>query len=111
MSGGTVILSGGQKIVGVHNPTQCIGEFCTIHNPSDHGMHSWPQVMGSGAVMYRVCPCNNVHVDPDDPAALPLPSGHCRPECDGCCIDPAAVNQAYTDFALDDLKNIVEGLQ
>lgn len=62
----------------------CEGEHCTIHNPSDHHMNTWPIARGGE----RVCPHGIGHPDPDYLAWLnrvqPDNSGDIH-GCDGCC--------------------------
>lgn len=51
----------------VHNRKYCEGEFCTIHNPSDHRMKDWPMVWrGDRGIMERTCSHGIGHPDPDD---------------------------------------------
>lgn len=78
--GSTVILEGGETLPNVHSSDKCKGQFCCIHNPSDHHMRSWPQHWrGDRNLMERTCPHGVGHPDPDDP----------NPDkshgCDGCC--------------------------
>jgi hypothetical protein len=63
-----------------HPATKCLGEFCTIHKPSDHHMKDWPQVWRHDRhLMERTCPHGVGHPDPDE----------INPDkvhgCDGCC--------------------------
>lgn len=61
-------LVGGQTLVNVHAPDKCVGEFCTIHNNSNHHMKDWPQNWRSDRdLMERLCKCGVGHPDPDDP--------------------------------------------
>jgi hypothetical protein len=56
----------GQKIR-VHTEEKCKGEYCVIHNPSDHHMLDWPTNWRSDRfLMERICPCGIGHPDPDD---------------------------------------------
>lgn len=76
----------------VHDPVQCAGEFCCVHNPSEHHMRDWPQRwVASRYTMFRVCPHDVGHPDPDDirfkrkafgPLAAWRVASHI---CDGCC--------------------------
>ena len=51
----------------VHNSSNCVGEYCTIHNRSDHIMRSFPQHWrGDRAIMERICPHGIGHPDPDE---------------------------------------------
>lgn len=87
-----------QGIVGlrVHNRKICQGEYCSIHNPSDHHMVTWPlHWRGDRGIMERTCPHGIGHIDPDD-------SDYRRRRdndeafdsgihgCDGCCFPPAS---------------------
>ena len=78
----------GQKIK-VHDYDRCKGEFCPIHNPSNHHMKDWPtNWRGDIGVMERICPHGIGHPDPDDLAykskfGVTWPSVH---GCDGCCL-------------------------
>jgi predicted RNA-binding Zn-ribbon protein involved in translation (DUF1610 family) len=60
------VLSSGQKIYAVHKSTQCYGEHCAIHNPSDHSLRKYPlwydAMIGS---FFREVDGEKV-VDPDD---------------------------------------------
>jgi hypothetical protein len=56
----------GQKVL-VHSKADCTGEFCCIHNPSDHLMKDWPtHWRDDRSIMERMCPCGVGHPDPDD---------------------------------------------
>lgn len=72
-----------------HDESVCRGEYCCIHNPSDHHMRTWklnwrPDI----GVMERICPEHGVgHPDPDD-AAHNLRHGRdylTVHSCCGCC--------------------------
>lgn len=70
-------------VVRVHATRTCHGEFCTIHNPSDHALSIMPQVWDSSRkVMMRKCVHENFHVDVDEPN---YESIGCFYVCDGCC--------------------------
>lgn len=79
-------LVGGQILMGVHLASQCKGEYCTIHNFSDHHMVTWPQNWRPDRrIMERICPHEIGHPDPDDPK---FKDEYERVHgCDGCC-DP-----------------------
>ena len=77
-------LIGGDKIFGVHVPSMCEGEYCCIHNPSNHHMLTWKQVFRpTSRVMERLCSHGIAHPDPDDPKSKEV-----RHACDGCCQGP-----------------------
>lgn len=71
-----------------HAPGECSGEWCVIHNPSDHHMRSWPTNWRSDRkLMERVCPHGVGHPDPDD-LAFHVRNGNTwqgSHGCDGCC--------------------------
>jgi len=74
-----VILEGGEGVL-AHMPDKCEGETCTIHNPSDHFMRSWPQHWRADrGIMERICEHGVGHPDPDD---IKADTTH---GCDGCC--------------------------
>lgn len=63
-----------------HLDTQCKGEYCTMHNRSDHSMRDFPQHWrGDRGIMERICTHGVGHVDPDD---ITTDRTH---GCDGCC--------------------------
>lgn len=74
-----------------HHEAECVGEYCCIHNPSDHHMRGWPLNWREDInVMERLCPHGVGHPDPDDFAHKERIG---RPElgvhgCDGCCKVP-----------------------
>ena len=74
-------LVGGQRLSNVHDPSKCVGQYCTIHNFSNHHMVDWPQNwrMDRG-IMERICPHGIGHPDPDE---INYNGAH---GCDGCCI-------------------------
>ena len=70
----------GQTIGGVHDEGACAGEFCTIHNPSDHHMREWKtHWRNDRKMMERICPHSVGHPDPDEIASDTIHG------CDGCC--------------------------
>ena len=89
------------RILQVHEEADCLGEFCCIHNPSDHPLRDAPLTWIPAWGMMRVCPHGMQHPDPDDLAVKPLLFGirdgllmvntvcsvHYLEEgqCDGCC--------------------------
>ncbi len=80
-------LIGGQTLVNVHDADKCHGEYCTIHNNSDHHMKDWPQNWRPDrGIMERLCSHGVGHPDPDDPA---MKFDYERIHgCDMCCHDP-----------------------
>jgi hypothetical protein len=80
----------------VHLPASCEGEFCVIHNPSEHHMRSWPLVWRDDkGVMERMCAHGVGHPDPDD-AAFQARVGRGSLNihgCDVCCWTAAGSSQ------------------
>jgi hypothetical protein len=69
----------------VHDRDKCAGEFCCIHNPSDHHMRGWPQLWRDDRkMMERTCPHGRGHPDPDD-RSVERRHGCCVPSC---CLPP-----------------------
>jgi hypothetical protein len=78
----------GQKIR-VHNEEECKGEYCVIHNPSDHIMKDWPTHWRSDrSLMERICKHGIGHPDPDDldfKKRMGYDDSQGVHGCDGCC--------------------------
>jgi hypothetical protein len=89
------VLVGG-TVINTHEAGTCLGEFCTIHNHSDHHMTKWKQAwLKAEGYMVRVCPHGESHPDPDE-INKNIPQNH---GCDGCC-------KPESQFT-DDLKELV----
>lgn len=76
-----------------HPQSQCEGEACCVHNPSDHHMHRWVQMWREDiAIMERICPHGVGHPDPDDVdwRARTGRNDISTHGCDGCCLKVAA---------------------
>jgi hypothetical protein len=52
----------------VHPGDQCAGEYCVIHNPSDHPYRDLPLTMNERGVMFRIGEDKLYIVDPDSAA-------------------------------------------
>lgn len=75
----------GTKLFDVHEQWQCLGNYCTIHKPSDHLMRGMKQRWRSDrALMERVCEHGVGHPDPDEIGLEE--SGRGVHGCDGCCL-------------------------
>jgi len=78
----------GQHLL-VHAKTDCKGEHCAIHNPSDHAMRDFPtHWRGDRGLMERICGCGIGHPDPDDIAFKRALKGDEFADCEsvhGCC--------------------------
>lgn len=82
----------GTKITNVHKPSECVGEHCVIHNPSERatriGKTHW---RGDRGIMERVCEHGVGHPDPDSLENIRRVLGDKRAAvesvhgCDGCC--------------------------
>jgi hypothetical protein len=73
----------GNQLFGVHAAGTCFGEFCPIHNVSDHPLKDAPQRWRSDYRLERVCEHGIGHPDPDDYKSRAIKSVH---GCDGCCV-------------------------
>lgn len=90
----TTELESGQVLTH-HRRDECDGMPCCVHAPSEHGMSGWPrQWHPITNTMYRVCPHNAIHPDPDHVThatggnmgeILLAMVAHRQEGCDGCC--------------------------
>lgn len=83
------------KLLKTHSPDKCAGEFCPIHNASDHHMREWPlNWREDTGVMERICPHGVGHPDPDDAAHnIRIGREHLTVHgCCGCCRPDAEVS-------------------
>lgn len=82
--------------VKVHDTGLCAGEFCTIHNNSDHALCFAPQKWNQYySAVLRVCVHGIEHLDvdtPENPKAVSLLmdldenlDNKCFTNCDACC--------------------------
>ena len=81
--------TGTGQIVWVHTKDKCEGNYCCIHNPSDHEMKDFPtHWRDDRMLMERICEHGVGHPDPDD-LAFKARNGYDDSEgvhgCDGCC--------------------------
>ena len=83
--------TGTGQTISVHEASQCKGQHCVIHNPSDHHMKTWPtNWRQSRFMMERICPHGVGHPDPDDLAfkvSIAARDADGIHGCDGCCIE------------------------
>jgi len=84
----------GQTILQTHPVSQCQGQPCCIHNPSNHPLKKAPlNWRADRYLMERICPHGVGHPDPDDLAHKLRVLGSLRFKryaldrhgCDGCC--------------------------
>jgi len=60
-------ITGTKQKISVHNKEDCWGQYCVIHNPSNHNMRNWPtHWRDDRQLMERICKCGIGHPDPDD---------------------------------------------
>lgn len=72
-----------------HPKGACAGEFCAVHNPSDHPLRDAPlNWRGDRGIMERICPCGIGHDDPDDLAYRASVGREASGThgCCGCCV-------------------------
>lgn len=87
----------GGLVLTTHEKTQCVGEYCTIHNNSSHHMVEWAQNWRPDRrIMERIC-CHGIgHPDPDDPK---FQDEYERVHgCDGCCVPPPPASKPQEFF-------------
>ena len=79
-------------LTNVHQRGQCAGEYCTIHNRSDHHLRHWRQHWrGDRGIMERIDPVTGIgHPDLDSP--WPNDSYEWIHGCDGGCALPVYPN-------------------
>lgn len=84
-------------ITNVHDPVNCAGRACPVHNLTQHVMRGYPQHFRyDNGLMERICLHGIGHPDPD---AMPFyiergedyMSVH---GCDGCCRPPSRLTEA-----------------
>lgn len=76
-----------------HPNIACVGQFCCIHNPSEHHMRDWPLVLRESTLMERTCSHGVGHPDPDSLAYFKRlgVEGFGIHSCDGCCVQKEKV--------------------
>lgn len=79
------VLEHTDTVIYTHESGDCYGDFCTIHNRSNHPMRSFPQGWRwDRGIMERICPHGIGHPDPDEYKLISFPS-YMAHGCDGCC--------------------------
>jgi hypothetical protein len=83
-----VLLENTHLYIWCHDDQSCRGEYCTLHNRSDHHMRGMPQSWrGDRGIIERICEHGIGHPDPDEI----MPNGvH---GCDGCCMPEGWVSK------------------
>jgi len=74
----------------VHAERECAGQYCVIHNPSEHHMSGWPIEIrrDKNCLTERICPHGVGHPDPDSLVWINGEFGENAwgvHGCDGCC--------------------------
>lgn len=72
-----------------HPAHLCAGEFCAVHNPSDHPLKDAPlNWRGDRGIMERICSHGIGHDDPDDLAYRASVGRDASGihGCDRCCV-------------------------
>lgn len=90
-------------MVKTHRPDRCKGQFCVIHNPSNHHMRKWPTVIRTDKMylVERLCDHGVGHPDPDSLAYF-IRVGYDSlgvHGCDGCCRKPEERKPLLIDTA------------
>jgi hypothetical protein len=87
-----VAMTDGTVLANIHTADQCSGQHCCIHHPSGHHMATWTHRWDStDKQMWRVCPHQMLHPDPDDLGFHIGRYGEWEGRvlfthpCDGCC--------------------------
>lgn len=79
----------GEVQLRIHGPDDCLNEFCTFHNPSNHPLKEAPiNFRGDTGVVERICEHGIGHPDPDHIAwrkGTGNLNGLSVHGCDGCC--------------------------
>jgi hypothetical protein len=94
----------GQKIVRVHQPYQCRGPWCVIHNPVPGPWSSWPthwiqdsdQAYWLSGIMTRRCPHGFLHPCVED--VVMYDDGMPEHGCDGCPCGPEHIGFRTTQL-------------
>lgn len=80
----TATLEHTDTVLVCHDPKDCEGRRCTLHNRSDHPMRDFPQHWREDrGIIERICTHGVGHPDPDSPWS-PTSPGWIH-GCDGCC--------------------------
>ena len=117
--------------VRTHHSSNCAGQNCSIHNPSNHPLKNAPTVWRDDIkMMERICTHGIGHPDVDDVAYNVMILGkdentYAAHGCDGCCtpadvklqnVDTPAYNTQETDIlpwtgmSLKEARNKLSGL-
>lgn len=99
-------------LLNVHTQDQCAGQPCCVHNPSNHHMLTWPGDWEPlFKQMWRTCPHNMTHPDPDDLQFHRAKFGdddaavQALHACDGCCQPGLTLPKEISDKVSDFLQH------
>jgi hypothetical protein len=77
-----ILLENTDRYLNCHDELSCRGQYCTLHNRSNHHMRNLPQNWRSDvAYIERICSHGVGHPDPDEIYPNRIHG------CDGCCIE------------------------
>ncbi len=79
-------LGNGYKLINVHEPNQCAGEYCVIHNPSPHPYRTLPMTSTMGLIE-RKLPDGSFVLDPDSAAFIGTNILRNSAYCTACKVD------------------------
>lgn len=101
----TVTLNSGQILTGVHDPSDCEGRNCAIHNPSNHPLRD-NRLEWFNSRLVRFCQHGLAHPDVDDlrwrqDNGLRVPRRH-RCCSSRCCGISASLDTSTQSKAADD---------
>ncbi len=76
-----------ERVWTIHSASQCEGQPCFFHNPSDHVMRDWPVQLRETGLVERACAHGVGHPDPDSVAFFDRMGwrGYDIHGCCGCC--------------------------
>lgn len=92
---------GRQALTGTHLASECVGDTCVIHRPTNHHMEDWPlSYRPALRIFERHCEHGVGHPDPDNPFG----GGNLVHGCDGCCapLPPYCAEPDCEAFVFDD---------
>lgn len=80
-----------ERLIGVHNPANCLGHHCAIHNrPSIHPLSMEPVIWNQDSLcLERLCSHGYIHPDKDNVDYFETIGGfpYEHTKCDGCCTN------------------------
>lgn len=124
LSSDTYTDSTGKEIC-THHSDKCAGQYCSIHNPSNHKLKTSPTVWNDETkILERTCTHNIQHPDYDDVTYNVSIAGkeegsYSKHDCDGCCgyYTPENTSKTkdsdllpWTGITLKEARNKLTGL-